>query len=65
MARLRRATSLPICVGFGVSTGAQAREIGRLADGIVVGSALVRAAETSVEAATALAGELRQALDAD
>ena len=63
IARLRRATTLPICVGFGVSTGEQAREIGRLADGVVVGSALVKAAGTSVGAAVALAGELRRALD--
>src|SRR6185436_6474237 len=38
VARLRRATSLPICVGFGVSTPDQARAVARLADGVVVGS---------------------------
>lgn len=64
IARLREATDLPICVGFGISTGAQARVIGRLADGIVVGSAIVKAAETSIDAAHALTVELRQALDA-
>lgn len=63
IARLRGATDLPICVGFGISNGEQARAIGRLADGIVVGSAIVRAAETSIEAAHALTVELRQALD--
>lgn len=63
IARLRRATNLPICAGFGVSTGEQARAIGALCDGVVVGSALVRAAESSVDAAAALATELRQALD--
>lgn len=63
IARLRRATTLPICAGFGVSTGAQAHEIGRLCDGVVVGSAIVRAAESSVAAAGALTRELRQALD--
>jgi tryptophan synthase alpha chain len=61
--RLRRAVALPICVGFGVSTAAQARRIGMLADGVVVGSALVHAASQSVEAAAALVGELRRALD--
>ncbi|MEO7967095.1 MAG: tryptophan synthase subunit alpha [Gemmatimonadaceae bacterium] len=61
--RLRRATALPICVGFGVSTAAHAREVGLLADGIVVGSALVKAAESGVDVAVALAGELRRALD--
>src|SRR6186713_1478893 len=53
--RLRRATSLPICVGFGISTADQASRIGALADGIVVGSAIVRAAGTSVAAAAELA----------
>lgn len=64
VARLRSATELPICVGFGISTGEQARAIGRMADGIVVGSAIVKAAESGVEAAHALTVELRQALDA-
>ncbi len=41
IARLRLATTLPIAVGFGISTPAQAAEVGRLADGVVVGSALV------------------------
>lgn len=63
IARLRRATTLPICVGFGVSTAAQAREVGRLSDGIVVGSAIVQAAGESVDRAVSLATELRQALD--
>lgn len=63
IARLRSVTDLPICVGFGVSTGEQARTVGRLADGIVVGSAIVKAAETSIDAARALTQELRQALD--
>ena len=63
IARLRTATDLPICVGFGVSTGAQAQAIGRLADGIVVGSAIVQAAERGIDAAHALTVELRQALD--
>ena len=61
--RLRHATSLPICVGFGISNAAQARRIGALADGIVVGSAIVRAAGESVAAAADLASGLRAALD--
>jgi tryptophan synthase alpha chain len=61
--RLREATTLPICVGFGISTPAQAAAVGRLADGVVVGSAIVRAAEQGVEQAVALTRELRQALD--
>lgn len=63
IARLRRATSLPVCVGFGISNAAQARRIGALADGIVVGSAIVKAAGESVDAAARLAAGLRAALD--
>jgi tryptophan synthase alpha chain len=63
VARLRAATTLPICVGFGISTPAQATAVARLADGVVVGSAIVRAAGQSVDAAVALTRELRLALD--
>jgi tryptophan synthase alpha chain len=41
VARLKAATDLPVAVGFGVRTPDQARAIGRHADGVVVGSALV------------------------
>ena len=64
VARLRRATTLPICVGFGISNADQARTIGAFADGIVVGSAIVKAAGESVSAAATLAANLRSALDA-
>ncbi len=64
IARLRGATSLPVCVGFGISTPAQAAEVGRLADGVVVGSALVRAAGESLDAALRLVTSMRAALDA-
>ena len=62
-ARLRAATSLPICVGFGISKPEQARAVAGFADGVVVGSALVRAANESVDAALALASALRAAID--
>jgi tryptophan synthase alpha chain len=39
--RIRRVTATPVCVGFGVSDAAQAAEVARLADGVIVGSALV------------------------
>ena len=61
--RLRRATDLPICVGFGVSRPEQARAVATLADGVVVGSAIVRAAGEGVQAAVALAASLRAAID--
>lgn len=41
IARVREASTLPIAVGFGVSTPAQARTVADLADGVVIGSALV------------------------
>ena len=34
-----------MCVGFGISTPAQAAEVGRVADGVIVGSAIVRLVE--------------------
>jgi tryptophan synthase alpha chain len=47
--RLKKHTSLPICVGFGVKTAEQARTIAKTADGVVVGSALVSAIEKSLD----------------
>lgn len=41
--RVRAVTDLPVCIGLGVSTGEQAAEIAAYADGVIVGSALVRA----------------------
>ncbi|MDB4876098.1 MAG: Tryptophan synthase alpha chain [Gemmatimonadetes bacterium] len=62
--RLREATALPVCVGFGVSGPEQAAAVARIADGVVVGSAIVRAAGESVEAAAKLTSALRAAIDA-
>jgi len=62
-ARLRTATSLPVCIGFGISRPEQARAVAQLADGVVVGSAIVRAANESVDAALRLATLLRRAID--
>ena len=42
---LRKLTSKPICVGFGIKDGAQARVVSSVADGVIVGSALVRIVE--------------------
>jgi tryptophan synthase alpha chain len=49
VSKIRRISDVPVCVGFGISTPEQVAEIGRFADGAVVGSALVdviEAAET-------------------
>jgi tryptophan synthase alpha chain len=40
----RRDSEVPVAVGFGIGTAAQAAEVGRIADGVIVGSRLVRAA---------------------
>jgi tryptophan synthase alpha chain len=42
VSRVRRETGLPLYVGFGVSTADQAREVARLADGVIIGSQLIR-----------------------
>ena len=63
-------TALPIAVGFGISTPAQAAAIAPLADGVVVGSALVRLIGEKGESAdlipavSSFAGEIRRAIDA-
>jgi tryptophan synthase alpha chain len=62
--RLRAASTLPVCVGFGVSRPEQAAAVARVADGVVVGSAIVRAAGESVDAAAKLTASLRAAIDA-
>lgn len=48
--RIKRHTGLPVAVGFGVRDAATAREIGRNADGVVVGSALVATIAASLDA---------------
>ncbi len=39
---VKKVSRLPVCVGFGVSTPAQAREVARSSDGVIVGSAMVK-----------------------
>jgi tryptophan synthase alpha chain len=59
VARTRRLTDLPVAVGLGVSDGGQAAEVARFADGVIVGSALVRAlGDGGVDAVRALAADL-------
>jgi tryptophan synthase alpha chain len=49
VARIKRRTELPVCVGFGVRTAEQARAIAQSSDGVVVGSALVDAVRKSLD----------------
>ncbi len=63
LAKLRAATQLPICVGFGIKTPEQAESIASLADGVVIGSALVDAiakASSPDQALTAAASLVSQ-----
>ena len=48
---VREASSVPAAVGFGINTPEQAEQIGRIADGVIVGSAIVRIVEQYGEAA--------------
>jgi tryptophan synthase alpha chain len=60
---VRASTDLPVAVGFGISTGEQARAVAEVADGVIVGSRLVRAAgEGGPGAVGALVAELAEAL---
>jgi tryptophan synthase alpha chain len=62
--RVRGVTPLPIAVGFGISTPAQAVAVARLADGVVVGSALVDTLDRAgVTGARRFLEDLRQGLD--
>ncbi len=63
--RVRKHAITPLAVGFGISTPEQARAVGRMADGVIVGSALIQAtmqAEEPVKAAGEFVRGLRQAL---
>jgi tryptophan synthase alpha chain len=64
IARVRAASPLPVAVGFGISTAEQAARVGRLADGVVVCSALVdRLAADGVRGVRELLSTLRGAVD--
>jgi tryptophan synthase alpha chain len=61
--RVRGASPLPVAVGFGISTPAQARAVAEVADGVIVGSRVVRAAgEGGPAAVGAVVSELAAAL---
>ena len=56
VARIREHTSLPIAVGLGVRDGAQAAQVARFADGVIVGSAFVRRLLDADDPGTGIAG---------
>ncbi|MFT3927264.1 MAG: tryptophan synthase subunit alpha [Myxococcales bacterium] len=53
---VRERTGKPVAVGFGVSTGADVKKLSRYADGVIVGSALVRVVEQAKDRASAVSG---------
>lgn len=67
-ARTRQASAVPTAVGFGISTPAQAAEVGEIADGVIIGSRLVRAVgeagspEQAAREVSAFLSEVRDAL---
>ena len=70
LAAIRRHIAIPVGVGFGIRDGTSARAIGRVADAVVIGSALVQAiSDAGPDKAAAVAGEwllaIRTALDTD
>jgi tryptophan synthase alpha chain len=59
VARIRQHTTLPVAVGFGISTPAQVKEVARAADGVVVGSALVNVIKDNLDIRAGLPARLR------
>jgi tryptophan synthase alpha chain len=66
---VRRASRAPVAVGFGIKTPADAAAVARVADGVVVGSAIIEriaaagSPQAAVDAAAGFVAELRGALD--
>ena len=62
VSHIKAGTDLPICVGFGVRSAEQAAAIGRAADGVVVGTAIVKTIADSLEDGAATAKTVPDAL---
>jgi tryptophan synthase alpha chain len=60
--QVRQVGRKPVAVGFGISSGADARMVREVADGVIIGSALVKAFHERPDAAEALIRELREAI---
>jgi len=58
--KLKRATDKPICVGFGVSNSSQAKEVASVADGVIVGSAVIGALEKGLPKRSAVPAEVEK-----
>lgn len=65
VARVRKVATQPLCVGFGISTPEQAKQVARIADGVIVGSKIIQLmeADESLGSVQNFVQELRHALD--
>ena len=63
--RVKRITSQPLCIGFGISTPGQAKKIASVADGVIIGSRIIQLmeAEGNFESVQDFIGEVRGAID--
>jgi tryptophan synthase alpha chain len=66
VARVRKIAKLPVCVGFGISTPEQAKQVAKIADGVIVGSRIIQLMEEEDKSAVSLQDfikNLRKAID--
>ena len=65
IARVRKVTAKPLCVGFGISTAEQAGQVAQLADGVIVGSRIIQLMEqdSSLGSAGSFVKEVRNSLN--
>jgi tryptophan synthase alpha chain len=64
VARVKKETTKPVCIGFGISTPQQARDVASIADGVIIGSRIIQLMEAGGnEAAVKLVEEIRSAID--
>lgn len=65
VADVRKATDKPLCVGFGISTPEQAKQVSQLADGVIIGSQIIKLMEKDDSFASVgkFIREIRQAMD--
>ncbi|MBM3175145.1 MAG: tryptophan synthase subunit alpha [Chloroflexi bacterium] len=65
VSKVRNVAKQPICVGFGISTPAQAKQVAKIADGVIVGSRIIQLleADNSFASVAIFIKEMRQAID--
>jgi tryptophan synthase alpha chain len=65
IAAVRKATNMPLCVGFGISTPEQAKQVSQIADGVIIGSRIIKLMEKEDDFVSVgqFIKECRQAMD--